>query len=147
MTWKILEPILLLAAAVPTFAIAIVWVVFGYPLGAIAWRLLAGWAYVIGRAVPMIDWNPAGIATGLACVAAVVLALHYFGAWLYREIRLKQEHANWPASWRWKWTLSLTAAVMLMFVAGLTGVGLFRTTTWFLETPTFFDKTRGTPIR
>src|SRR5262249_21154673 len=116
------------------------WVVLGYPLHVIAWNLLVGWLLVAYRASSLIDWNLAGIATGIMCVALLAPALHYFGVWMYREVRAKQDRADWPAAWRWKWTLCLIGATMLMFIAGLVGVGLYRTTSWFLDTPVIFVK-------
>jgi hypothetical protein len=52
---------------------------------------------------------------------------------MYAEARVKQAGADWPPHWRGAWTLCLVTAVMLMFCAGLAGVGLFRTTLWFLQ--------------
>ena len=111
--------------------------------GPVLSALVFGWMHVMERAVPRIEVNVAGVATGLACIAAVVIALHYFAGWLYAEVRLKQARTDWPASWRWKWTLCLIAAVMLMFSAGLAGVGLCRTTSWFLQTPVIFTRTNS----
>ena len=133
---SILEPIWLLVLGVAALAAAIAWA-FTDALGV----FLLGWLRVAGRAAPRIELNLARVATGVVCIAAIVVGLHYFAAWLYGEIRVKQARVDWPASWRWRWTLCLVAAVMLMFVAGLVGVGLFRTTSWFLETPVIFTKT------
>ena len=94
-----------------------------------------GWWRFLERVGPNIEVEPLGIVSGLICIAAVVFVLHYFAAWLYSEIRVKQEHSDWPTAWRWRWTLCLLAAVVLLFAAGLIGVGLCRTTVWFFETP------------
>jgi hypothetical protein len=69
--------------------------------------------------------------------------MHYFSAWLYGEIRTKKERSDWPAAWRWRWTLCLVAGLMLMFIAGLAGVGLFRTVDWFLQTPVIFKSSNS----
>ena len=99
---------------------------------ALAW-LLWGWWSVLRRVAPQVEINIAGIATAVACVAVIVFLLHRVGVWLYAEVRAKHQRTDWPTAWRWSWTLCLLATIVLMFVAGLAGVGLFRTTTWFLQ--------------
>ena len=141
-TKKLLEPIILLALAIPVLALAIVFM-YGYPVHQIVWNVIAGWAYVAGRAVVEVEWNAAGIATGAICVVAIVALLHYFAGWLYREVRVKRGHADWPTAWRWRWTLGLTAAVALVFVAGLVGVGLFRTSGWLIDTTEWIKRDSG----
>ena len=103
--------------------------------------LALGWYHVLMRIGPRIEINGAAIASGLVCVAATVVLTHSLGCWIYCEVRPKQDCADWPTAWRWKWTLCLTLAVGLMFTAGVVGVGLFRTWSWFLETPEIFRKT------
>ncbi|HZZ80832.1 MAG TPA: hypothetical protein VFE62_20180 [Gemmataceae bacterium] len=99
------------------------------------WPLCFGWYRVIARVGPEIEISYAGVATAVVCIGAVVIVLHWLARWLYGGLRLAPTRADWPETWRWKWTLCLVAAVMLMFVAGLAGVGVFRTTSWFLEMP------------
>jgi hypothetical protein len=102
--------------------------------------LFLGWLRVVAPALQRIEVNAGGIATGIVCAAVTIFLLHRFAAWLYREIRGKNDRSDWPSSWRWPWTLCVVFAVMLMFVAGLAGVGLFRTTSWFLQTPVIFTE-------
>jgi hypothetical protein len=59
---------------------------------------------------------------------------------MFLEARERAERTDWPTRWRWRWTFSRSAAFILMFSAGLIGVGLFRTTTWFLQSPVIFEK-------
>lgn len=101
--------------------------------------IFLGWLRVLQRVGPRIEVSVIGIATGLVCAIGTVMMLHLFGSWIYQEVRLKHARLDWPSAWRWSWTLSLLAAVVLMFLAGLVGVGLFRTTEWFLQTPTFLE--------
>ena len=139
MVTKILEPILLLVMSIPVLALAIVFM-YGYPIHAIIWYALTGWAYAAVRSIREAEADLVGIASAVVCVAAVVGLLHGFAGWLYREVRVKQERADWPAAWRWRWTLGLIGAVVLMFVAGLVGVGFFRTSSWLIETPQWFQR-------
>ena len=114
--------------------------VFVFAESALA-ALFLGWLRVVGRILPRIEINESGIATGVVCLAITVGLLHLFAAWLYAEFRTKQDCTAWPAAWRWPWTFCVVLAVMLMFVAGLVGVGLFRTTSWFLDTPEIWRAT------
>jgi hypothetical protein len=135
---KIIEPIVLLVLAVPVAAVAWAWGPLRYPVGSLIWAFLSGWVYVPARALPQVEVSLAGVATAVVCTAAAVGLLHFLAGWMYTEVRTKKERTDWPPAWRWRWTVSLIAAVMLIFVAGLVGVGLFRTTSWLVETPHFF---------
>src|ERR1043166_3636025 len=104
--WKLLEPMLLLLLAIPMLALALLFM-RGYPIHLILWNVLAGWAYVVVRSVTEAEANLAGIATGAVCVIAIIGIMHYLAAWLYREVRIKQERTDWPTAWRWRWTLAL----------------------------------------
>lgn len=95
--------------------------------------LMFGWLRVVRRIGPRIELNLAGLATGLLCVALLGVLTHFLGAWFYREIRARHAHPDWPPAWQWRWTVGTLGAVVMMFVAGLVGVGLFRTTSWLLE--------------
>jgi hypothetical protein len=105
--------------------------------------MLVGWLRTLARGAPRMEINFVATATGVLCIAITLVVLHWLGAWLYREVRERRRQFGWPPAWRWQWTLGLVAAVMLMFIAGLAGVGLFRTTSWFLESPRIFVNRLG----
>ena len=94
--------------------------------------LVIGWYRVLARVGPQIEISYAGVVTALVCIGATAYVLHLVARWFYAELRVKPTRIDWPAAWRWKWTLCLVASVMLMFGAGLAGVGVWRTTSWFL---------------
>lgn len=137
---RIAEPILLLLAAIPVWGIVIAGLVFRLPVAAMLAAFFFGWWNVVFRAAPQVEVNLAGVATGILCGALTIFVLHRFAAWVYREVLSKQQRINWPPAWRWSWTAGVVAAVMLLFVAGLVGVGLFRTTGWLLETTEFVQR-------
>ncbi len=98
-----------------------------------AWAALAfGWWRVIARAVPRIEVDPAGVAVGVVSGLLVVVLLHWFAGWIYIETRTRQLRDDWPPRWRIRWTLCIIGSVVMAFVAGLVGVGLFRTVGWFV---------------
>lgn len=115
---------------------------FGHipPLGEASRLILAGWFDAIQRDGERMEISPAGIATGVICTAAALAVVHYLGKALYADFRRKNARADWPPAWRWQWSLAAVGAVVLMFSAGLCGVGLFRTTTWCLDTPQWTGK-------
>ncbi len=84
--------------------------------------LLCGWWDRAARALPRADADLGGIATGVVCVGLLVVLLHHALAW-FRPAQTTP----------WRWTFALTASVALMFVAGLFGVGLFRTLLWLAQ--------------
>lgn len=135
MNRKLIEPLALLMCAAVLLTVVVVWIKTGWPLFTALGVVLIGWWSVITRIGPQVEWNIAGIATAVLCIVATVFLLHHFARWLYGAIRFKKLDADWPAAWRWKWTCCVLASVMMMFIAGLVGVGLFKTTSWFVETP------------
>jgi hypothetical protein len=136
----IAEPMLLLLSSILMLGVVVAGLIFRLPLGEMGVALLIGWFNVSERAVPRIELNAAGIATGVVCVAITLVLLHRLAAWIYGEVVTKQQRITWPPAWRWSWTFALTATVMLMFVAGLFGVGLFRTTGWLFDTAEFVQR-------
>ncbi len=121
------EPLSLLTAGLCAAAFTAIWA-FTNALE----PLILGWWHVLARSAPRIEVSLAGVTTGVLCLGATALTMHWIAGGIYREIRLKQGCTVELNAWRWSWTVGLVAAVILMFVAGLVGVGLFRTTNWFL---------------
>lgn len=139
-TWTLIEPMFYLLAAMLLLPIAMASVMWTGAFLDGGWTLLIGWWRFSERVVPRITVEPIGMLTGVVFVLAATIALHYFVAWLYDAIRTKNDATIWPAEWSWRWTMCLIALVVLMFVAGLVGVGLQRTTVWLIETPEFLQR-------
>ena len=95
-----------------------------FPLDA-AFRLAAGWAYFVGRVGPRVSVNGAGVLTALVCLVALAVGGHLFLRWLVGTAR----------RWQLRWTLSILGAVVLMFVAGISAVGITHQTAWLLTSP------------
>lgn len=89
----------------------------------VLFTLLFGWLSVLRRTMPLVVVSVAGVATALVALGLAAAVLHLLAARWSR-------HGQGP--WRLRWTVGLTFAVALMFVAGLSGVGLWRSTQWFL---------------
>lgn len=102
--------------------------------------LFTGWTLFLFRVVPQmaVDWG--GLATALLCLAGASLALHYFCRWYYAQVqqRLGPDAASGPTpakSWPWRWTFSLMALIVLLFLAGISAVGLTHQAVWLATSP------------
>lgn len=95
--------------------------------------LTFGWIPFLVRVVPDLSVNGFGILTGLVCVLALGVGLHGFCEWLYREIGKSRGtgFGNWPV----RWTVSLLTLVVLMFVAGISTVGVAHQAAWLETSP------------
>jgi hypothetical protein len=103
---------------------------FGYLLVP-PFYLLFGWIPYLGRVVPQVRVDGAGVVTALVCVAGLAFGLHRFAGWLYSH-----NHAADPTRrWRWGWTAALLAVVVLTFAAGVAAVGVTHQTAWLFTSP------------
>lgn len=101
-----------------------------------AFTLVLGWVVYVFRVIPQtsIDWG--GVATAALCLLGLVGGLHWFLRWLYGQMRKPGEPDLQPApTWKLRWTLALVALVVLMFVAGISAVGLSHQTVWLATSP------------
>ncbi|WP_406694866.1 DUF1559 domain-containing protein [Singulisphaera sp. Ch08] len=102
---------------------------FAVPID-LASNLALGWLIFLGRFAE-IQINGGGLITGLVCLTLFAGGLHLFLGWLHRQIQ--GEGGDPPATpWKRSWTTSLVAIIVLMFVAGLTSVGVAHQTGWLL---------------
>jgi prepilin-type processing-associated H-X9-DG protein len=87
--------------------------------------LIAGWVLFLKRVVPdvTVDWG--GVVLVGVCLALFAGLAHSFLSWLYRQVRGFE-----PGDWKWKWTGSLVAGVVLMFVAGISAAGIAHQVGW-----------------
>jgi hypothetical protein len=137
---RLCEPLIVLASASILLVVVVAWLRLGMPVGAMLLAVFIGWWHVLARVMSLVEVSVGGVVTGILCAVMAIVALHSFARWLYAEARIKKGRDDWPAAWRWSWSVGLCAVVGMMFIAGLAGVGLFRTTSWFLETPQFVTR-------
>lgn len=91
-----------------------------------------GWLGFLFRVIPVIQWNPMAIATGLVCVAFLLVGTHSFLVWLSRSWQAGQAEAT---PWRKSWTVSLVSLVVLAFVAGTAVIGVTHQIAWLSTSP------------
>ena len=90
--------------------------------------LLAGWIGFLQRVGPKMRPTLGGLVTFLGCLVVLGPGLHLFLGWLYRSIGRADTGAR--RRWRVRWTAALLALVVLMFVAGISAVGVVHQAGW-----------------
>ncbi|SIO58083.1 prepilin-type processing-associated H-X9-DG domain-containing protein [Singulisphaera sp. GP187] len=93
--------------------------------------LAFGWLLFLKRS-PEVQINGSGILSGVVCLTLFAVGLHHFLRWLHGQIQQGQGGDPPTSPWKWSWTTSLVAIIVLMFVAGLTSVGVAHQTGWLL---------------
>jgi hypothetical protein len=84
--------------------------------------LAVGWVFYLIRVLPQVQVSWPGVLTAAACLAGLAFGLHRLLGSLFPP---------WPA----RRTAVLLGLVVLMFVAGITGVGIAHQTAWLLTSP------------
>lgn len=95
--------------------------------------LLFGRISFLQRTLPKVtvDWWSLGIA-GIALVV-FVSGLHRLATWYVRADPGKSEQLAKSIRWRFRWTASIAALVVIMFAAGVAMVGVAHQTAWMLS--------------
>lgn len=104
----------------------------GFPLE-IGFRLVAGWALFLIDVVPRLTLNGSGAATAIVALVMFVIGFHRLATWYMSTIAVADATKSFgPPDWKWRWTFLVTSTMLLMFVAGITVVGLAHQTVWLL---------------
>jgi len=96
-----------------------------------AFTLAAGWIFYLIRVVPQLSLNWSGFLTSLICLTAITFGLQWFLSWFYKQTQAKSGNPT-PRDWSWSWTLKILAVVVLMFVAGISAIGVTHQTAWLV---------------
>jgi prepilin-type processing-associated H-X9-DG protein len=91
-------------------------------------RICFGWISFLWRVGPQIevDWGSALI--GGVCLAAFTGGLHGFLRWFYGAIPRSSETRR--RVWHWRWTVGAVAIIVMLFVAGISMVGITHQLAW-----------------
>jgi prepilin-type processing-associated H-X9-DG protein len=91
--------------------------------------LVLGWVIFLARVLPRIRPNPASLALGCVTLVLFTLVLHGVGkAWM-------RDAATGQSGWKLRWSLAGTGAVLVLFAAGLAGVGIVHQVGWLSTSP------------
>jgi len=89
--------------------------------------LLTGWIAFLSENARRVEADPASLLTFAIVLIGFGFAAQYCGAMIYESIKEKQGQ---PAKWRMRWTIGIASASILLFCAGMAGVGLFSHLAW-----------------
>lgn len=100
---------------------------FGVVYGLInfAFSIVFGWIDFVAQTLPRVQPDAASIVTFLLCFGAFYGLVHFFGGMLYTHITTQRGETK---PWRAKWSAAIVSACVLLFAAGMSGVGLFYST-------------------
>ena len=107
---------------------------FGFWPAELVVYLAIGWIPFLGRVGPQIEPDWGTVAIGCIALAVFAFGLHFFLRWLYAALPAKTAAAASPASqsatWRFRWTVSAVAIIVMLFVAGISMVGITHELAW-----------------
>jgi hypothetical protein len=98
----------------------------------IVFALLFGWLSFGWAAVESARLNWVTVAEAGICITIFFAGSHWMASWLYRA-----SASGEPRVWRLRWTGAGLAIVMLLFVIGISLIGIIHQTVWLVST----DKT------
>jgi hypothetical protein len=88
--------------------------------------LLFGWMGFLAKVFAELTWNWMMIVTGVLCMGVFVVGFHLTASWLRRT--MLAEASPWP----WRWTVLVTAGVMLVFTASISVIGILHQSIWLV---------------
>ncbi len=93
-----------------------------------------GWVWYLLRTLPEVRFETTGVATAAVCLVLLTVGAHVFFSWLFRETRGSARASEFHLKrWKWRWTGSLVLVTLLMFVAGMSVVGMTHQFGWLLS--------------
>lgn len=120
----------ILIVSLPIVAVCIITFRTMIPPSTIVVKLFTGWVNYLVRVVPRTGFTWDGVLTGVVCLVLLIFGLHGFLRWLHGEICRQDGRTG---DWRFRWTASIVALVVLMFASGIATVGIVHQTTWLLS--------------
>jgi len=111
----------------------------------VIFTLLFGWLTSLRRTVPQVTVNSSAIGFALLCSTLIVPLLHSFCAWLFAHVRT----ASPLQRWKLRWTLSLFAALWLLFGFVMGATGIIHQVGWMAgsDAPLLVDTSRSPRTR
>lgn len=112
--------------------------------GETALHLVTGWLEFLRQSVACVRINWWAVATIALCAALIMLGGHRFAVWLSSawasqapstDPPTANEVSRTPQNWPLRRTALLFAIVVLMFVAGVSFIGLVHQTAWLATSP------------
>jgi hypothetical protein len=92
--------------------------------------LTLGWIVFLLQVLPRMTVNLPNLAVGLVALIAFAAGIHLMGRSWFRRRAPAQN--NPVARWRIRWTSSILAAVIVLFSAGISMIGIVHQASWLL---------------
>jgi hypothetical protein len=122
---------IILSVLVLTLLVLIITSIAELPFSPVAGNLVFGCLMFLGRVGRRLTVNWNGVLTATVCLALIYTGLHAFLRWLVAAMQAPSIPAEQsPRTWRWRWTSALLGVVVLMFVAGLSFIGIVHQLAW-----------------
>jgi len=102
----------------------------GLPKLATVFHVLLGWVNFLVRVLPSVTVAWGGVLTALVCVVLLLAGGHALLRWLHHQLNASTGSTSVSHPWRVRWTGLLVAVFVLLFVAGLSVVGIVHQTAW-----------------
>jgi prepilin-type processing-associated H-X9-DG protein len=107
---------------------------FGFWPAELVVFLAIGWIPFLGRVGPEIEPDWGAVALGCIALAVFAVGLHALLRWFYAALPAKnitpESATPQLAPWRLRWTLSAVALIVMLFVAGISMVGITHQFAW-----------------
>lgn len=125
--------------------VLLVWLIGGLWIGGLSYvadvaaplLVVFGWARFLEDNVPRMTFDLPAVALGCGATLIFVGLAHF----VLRSLVARPNESGSSASlhpatrWKWRWTCAILAVVLLMFVAGISLVGLTHQALWLANSP------------
>jgi prepilin-type processing-associated H-X9-DG protein len=108
-------------------------VLFGGPALDVMVGLSLGWLAYLERVMPKVRIAWDGVASGALCLILFTVGLHRTLMWFHGEVQKagrREDQTRRP--WSFRWTASLFAQIVLMFVVGISAAGIVHQVGWLI---------------
>ena len=92
--------------------------------------ILVGWGIFLANTVPKMTVEPAALAVGAAALVVLTILIDGLARWLYGGRPVGEGES--PRRWRFRWSLSVVATIVLLFASGIALIGLVHETGWLM---------------
>jgi hypothetical protein len=108
---------------------------FSWP-GDMLFNLAFGWIFYLRRVLPQVRISISGVATAAVCLGALALGLQWYLRWFAGQMpRGDAGAASIASTWPIRRTGVIIGLLILMFVAGISAVGISHQIAWLLTSP------------
>lgn len=127
---------------VPTLVVSVVLLLFSSCFGLffpvqLLFDLGLGWLCYLWRIWPELHIDIDALLRAMVCLVTLSIGLHLFLTWLRSQARtpIQQMDPN-RSFWKLSWTAAILASVLLMFLAGISTIGIAHQLIWLVTSPT-----------